>query len=192
MTNLNFIFLQFLQQYNHYKSNVEIFKLQPNKPSKELAELVMFMAQVRFFFQGWGVNHRPVVTHSLQNIFSLTHHLIPFVSGSLIKKKFFFLLSLFANFCKLFFSYVKLEDFTRTFHRTNQSKKSFQTICFLQVHHKSGFWVMSYNLLRLEEIWKESERLVCRRERDDLEHLLLWNNLLLSFCRTSLICAYEL
>ncbi|PNI82844.1 SDAD1 isoform 10 [Pan troglodytes] len=35
----------FLQQYNHYKSNVEIFKLQPNKPSKELAELVMFMAQ---------------------------------------------------------------------------------------------------------------------------------------------------
>ena len=29
---------EFLQQYNHYKSNVEIFKLQPNKPSKELAE----------------------------------------------------------------------------------------------------------------------------------------------------------
>ncbi|XP_036859202.2 protein SDA1 homolog isoform X1 [Manis javanica] len=36
---------EFLQQYNHYKSNVEIFKLQPNKPSKELTELVMFMAQ---------------------------------------------------------------------------------------------------------------------------------------------------
>nr|KAF6393635.1 SDA1 domain containing 1 [Pipistrellus kuhlii] len=36
---------EFLQQYNHYKSNVEIFRLQPNKPSKELAELVMFMAQ---------------------------------------------------------------------------------------------------------------------------------------------------
>lgn len=32
---------------------------------------------------------------------------------------------------------------------------------------------MSYNLLRLEKILKESERLVCRRERDDLEHLLL-------------------
>lgn len=47
---LKFIFLQFLQQYNHYKSNVEIFKLQPNKPSKELAELVMFMAQVRRYF----------------------------------------------------------------------------------------------------------------------------------------------
>uniref|UniRef100_A0A2I2YW16 Protein SDA1 n=1 Tax=Gorilla gorilla gorilla TaxID=9595 RepID=A0A2I2YW16_GORGO len=37
---------EFLQQYNHYKSNVEIFKLQPNKPSKELAELVMFTAQI--------------------------------------------------------------------------------------------------------------------------------------------------
>ncbi|ERE91526.1 putative protein SDA1 like protein [Cricetulus griseus] len=37
---------EFLQQYNHYKSNMEIFKLQPNKPSKDLAELVMFMAQI--------------------------------------------------------------------------------------------------------------------------------------------------
>ncbi|XP_044538351.1 protein SDA1 homolog isoform X2 [Gracilinanus agilis] len=37
---------EFMQQYNHYKSNVEIFKLQPNKPSKELSELVMFLAQV--------------------------------------------------------------------------------------------------------------------------------------------------
>nr|XP_006133967.1 protein SDA1 homolog [Pelodiscus sinensis] len=40
-----FVF-QFLQQYHHYQSNVEIFKLQPDKPSKELAELVMFLAQV--------------------------------------------------------------------------------------------------------------------------------------------------
>uniref|UniRef100_A0A8C8RSZ5 Protein SDA1 n=1 Tax=Pelusios castaneus TaxID=367368 RepID=A0A8C8RSZ5_9SAUR len=37
---------EFLQQYHHYQSNVEIFKLQPDKPSKELAELVMFLAQV--------------------------------------------------------------------------------------------------------------------------------------------------
>uniref|UniRef100_A0A7N4PDC9 Protein SDA1 n=1 Tax=Sarcophilus harrisii TaxID=9305 RepID=A0A7N4PDC9_SARHA len=44
--SLYIIFLQFMQQYNHYKSHVEIFKLQPNKPSKELAELVMFLAQV--------------------------------------------------------------------------------------------------------------------------------------------------
>nr|XP_048704054.1 protein SDA1 homolog isoform X2 [Caretta caretta] len=37
---------EFLQQYRHYQSNVEIFKLQPDKPSKELAELVIFLAQV--------------------------------------------------------------------------------------------------------------------------------------------------
>uniref|UniRef100_A0A8C0Q2T3 Protein SDA1 n=2 Tax=Canis lupus familiaris TaxID=9615 RepID=A0A8C0Q2T3_CANLF len=42
---------EFLQQYNHYKSNVEIFKLQPNKPSKELEELVMFMSQIAFSLQ---------------------------------------------------------------------------------------------------------------------------------------------
>lgn len=37
---------EFLQQYRHYQSNVQIFKLQPDKPHKELAELVMFLAQV--------------------------------------------------------------------------------------------------------------------------------------------------
>ncbi|XP_042323222.1 protein SDA1 homolog [Sceloporus undulatus] len=37
---------EFLQQYRHYQSNVEIFKLQPAKPNKDLAELVMFLAQV--------------------------------------------------------------------------------------------------------------------------------------------------
>ncbi|XP_013861932.1 protein SDA1 homolog [Austrofundulus limnaeus] len=37
---------EFLQQHRHYQSNVEIFKLQPDKPNKELADLVMFLAQV--------------------------------------------------------------------------------------------------------------------------------------------------
>lgn len=37
---------QFLQQYRHYQSNVEIFKHQPDKPNKDLADLVMFLAQV--------------------------------------------------------------------------------------------------------------------------------------------------
>ncbi|XP_059682775.1 protein SDA1 homolog isoform X3 [Gavia stellata] len=37
---------EFLQQYHHYQSHVEIFTFQPDKPSKELAELVMFLAQV--------------------------------------------------------------------------------------------------------------------------------------------------
>ncbi|NXF85764.1 SDA1 protein, partial [Eubucco bourcierii] len=33
-------------QYHHYQSHVEIFTFQPDKPSKDLAELVMFLAQV--------------------------------------------------------------------------------------------------------------------------------------------------
>ncbi|XP_054468221.1 protein SDA1 homolog [Anoplopoma fimbria] len=37
---------EFLQQYRHYQSNVQIFKLQPDKPNKELADLVLFLAQV--------------------------------------------------------------------------------------------------------------------------------------------------
>ncbi|XP_051533853.1 protein SDA1 homolog [Myxocyprinus asiaticus] len=37
---------EFLQQYRHYQSNVEIFKHQPDKPNKDLAELIMFLAQV--------------------------------------------------------------------------------------------------------------------------------------------------
>ncbi|TNN55539.1 Protein SDA1 [Liparis tanakae] len=37
---------EFLQQYRHYQSNLQIFKLQPDKPNKELADLVMFLAQV--------------------------------------------------------------------------------------------------------------------------------------------------
>ncbi|KAK5852164.1 hypothetical protein PBY51_023657 [Eleginops maclovinus] len=37
---------EFQQQYRHYQSNVQIFKLQPDKPNKELADLSMFLAQV--------------------------------------------------------------------------------------------------------------------------------------------------
>ncbi|XP_027880406.1 protein SDA1 homolog [Xiphophorus couchianus] len=37
---------EFLQQYRHYQSNVAIFKLQPDKANKDLAELVMFLSQV--------------------------------------------------------------------------------------------------------------------------------------------------
>lgn len=43
---------QFLQQYRHYQSNVEIFKHQPDKSNKDLAELVMFLAQVWRCFHG--------------------------------------------------------------------------------------------------------------------------------------------
>ncbi|KAK7131481.1 hypothetical protein R3I94_016565 [Phoxinus phoxinus] len=37
---------EFMQQYRHYQSNVEIFKHQPDKSNKDLADLVMFLAQV--------------------------------------------------------------------------------------------------------------------------------------------------
>ncbi|PSN30739.1 Protein SDA1 [Blattella germanica] len=37
---------EFLQQYRHYQSVVEVFQLQPGQYNKRLAELVMFIAQV--------------------------------------------------------------------------------------------------------------------------------------------------
>ncbi|CAH1267241.1 SDAD1 [Branchiostoma lanceolatum] len=37
---------EFLQQYRHYQSNVEIFRLKPQQFSKSLDDLVMFLAQV--------------------------------------------------------------------------------------------------------------------------------------------------
>jgi protein SDA1 len=37
----------FLQQFSFFKNQVEIFKLAPDKESKTLDELVMFLAQVR-------------------------------------------------------------------------------------------------------------------------------------------------
>uniref|UniRef100_A0A8D1H6Z6 Protein SDA1 n=1 Tax=Sus scrofa TaxID=9823 RepID=A0A8D1H6Z6_PIG len=86
---------EFLQQYNHYKSNVEIFKLQPNKPSKELAELVMFMAQVRQFL----CKKKDQLLHTTcGNFFLLTRSLIAFESGN-FKKNFF---STFL-FCRFYF-----------------------------------------------------------------------------------------
>ncbi|KAI1904850.1 hypothetical protein AGOR_G00009920 [Albula goreensis] len=42
---------EFLQQYRHYQSNVQVFKLQPDKPNKELSDLVMFLAQVGHCYQ---------------------------------------------------------------------------------------------------------------------------------------------
>ncbi|KAG5272775.1 hypothetical protein AALO_G00169160 [Alosa alosa] len=42
---------EFLQQYRHYQSNVQIFKHQPDKPNKEFEELVMFLAQIGHCYQ---------------------------------------------------------------------------------------------------------------------------------------------
>lgn len=37
---------EFLQQYQHFQSTLEVFNLSPEKPNKTLDDLVMFMAQV--------------------------------------------------------------------------------------------------------------------------------------------------
>lgn len=38
---------EFMQQYNHYLSLLEVFRLNPGQENKSLDELVMFIAQVR-------------------------------------------------------------------------------------------------------------------------------------------------
>lgn len=37
---------EFMQQYNHYLSLLEVFRLNPGQENKSLDELVMFIAQV--------------------------------------------------------------------------------------------------------------------------------------------------
>ncbi|XP_077441696.1 protein SDA1 homolog isoform X2 [Vanacampus margaritifer] len=62
---------EFLQQYRHYQSNVQIFKLQPNKPNKELAELVMFLAQVGHCY----LQHLSTFPQELTELL-LSHHTV--------------------------------------------------------------------------------------------------------------------
>lgn len=58
---------EFMQQYNHYLSLLEVFRLNPGQENKSLDELVMFIAQVSvnhlkilaehcFRFYGWDTN----------------------------------------------------------------------------------------------------------------------------------------
>ncbi|KAM3874490.1 protein SDA1 homolog [Diretmus argenteus] len=60
---------EFLQQYRHYQSNVQIFKLQPDRPNKELADLVMFLAQVGHCY----LQHLSTFPQELTELL-LTHH----------------------------------------------------------------------------------------------------------------------
>ncbi|XP_061782857.1 protein SDA1 homolog [Nerophis lumbriciformis] len=62
---------EFLQQYRHYQSNVQIFKLQPDKPNKELADLVMFLAQVAHCY----LQHLSTFPRELTELL-LSHHTI--------------------------------------------------------------------------------------------------------------------
>lgn len=47
-----FHFLQFLQQFRHYESNLQIFQLDPSNANKTLGDLVMFISQVGNKFKG--------------------------------------------------------------------------------------------------------------------------------------------
>lgn len=62
---------EFLQQYRHYQSNIQIFKLQPDKPNKELADLVMFLAQVGHCY----LQHLSTFPQELSELL-LSHHTV--------------------------------------------------------------------------------------------------------------------
>ncbi|XP_029025925.1 protein SDA1 homolog [Betta splendens] len=62
---------EFLQQYRHYQSNVQIFKLQPDKPNKELAELIMFLAQIGHCY----LQHLSTFPQELTELL-LSHHTV--------------------------------------------------------------------------------------------------------------------
>uniref|UniRef100_A0A8C9VGD2 Protein SDA1 n=2 Tax=Scleropages formosus TaxID=113540 RepID=A0A8C9VGD2_SCLFO len=71
---------EFLQQYRHYQSHIQILKLQPDKPNKELTDLVIFLAQVGHCYQErlstfaqelmeLLLNHHTVLEHDLRMTF---------------------------------------------------------------------------------------------------------------------------
>ncbi|CAJ1070746.1 protein SDA1 homolog [Xyrichtys novacula] len=62
---------EFLQQFRHYQSNVQIFKLQPDKPNKELSDLVMFLAQVGHCY----LQHLSTFPQELSELL-LSHHTV--------------------------------------------------------------------------------------------------------------------
>ncbi|XP_029454364.1 protein SDA1 homolog [Rhinatrema bivittatum] len=63
---------EFLQQYHHYLSNVEVFKLKPDRASKDLAEQVMFMAQVAHCYP----EHLADFPQQLKEILSCSHMIL--------------------------------------------------------------------------------------------------------------------
>ncbi|XP_063775973.1 protein SDA1 homolog [Pseudophryne corroboree] len=60
---------EFLQQYKHYQSIIEVFKLQPDKPNKDLSTLVMFMAQTAHCYP----QHLEDFPQQLKSILSSQH-----------------------------------------------------------------------------------------------------------------------
>lgn len=62
---------EFLQQFRHYQSNLQVFKHQPDKANRDLAELVMFLAQVGHCYVTELVNFPKELTELLLN-----HHTV--------------------------------------------------------------------------------------------------------------------
>lgn len=60
---------EFLQQFRHYQSIIEVFKLQPDRSNKELATLVMFMAQTAHCYP----EHLQGFPEQLKSILSSQH-----------------------------------------------------------------------------------------------------------------------
>ncbi|KAM3936843.1 protein SDA1 homolog isoform 2-T2 [Leptodactylus fuscus] len=60
---------EFLQQFKHYQSVIEVFKLQPDRPNKDLATLVMFMAQTAHCYP----EHLQDFPQQLKSILSSQH-----------------------------------------------------------------------------------------------------------------------
>ena len=73
--------LQFLQQYRHYQSTLQIFQLKPSEHSKPLDDLIMFLCQV-----GRHVSSLRMVNILIGENHLFWHWLIMFINGWVCKR----------------------------------------------------------------------------------------------------------
>eukprot|EP00971_Amphidinium_carterae_P108535 2148864-Amphidinium_carterae.1 len=64
---------EFQQQWSHFGSMVDIFKLKPQKPHKTFGEHVMFLAHVSPSFPGRGLELATVITSVLNEHSEIMH-----------------------------------------------------------------------------------------------------------------------
>lgn len=62
---------QFLQQFDYFKSMLELFRLQPDRYMKDLDDLIMFVAQVSSCYPEEAAEY----PHKIMEILN-THHMI--------------------------------------------------------------------------------------------------------------------
>uniref|UniRef100_A0A8B9LTI3 Protein SDA1 n=2 Tax=Astyanax mexicanus TaxID=7994 RepID=A0A8B9LTI3_ASTMX len=136
---------EFLQQYRHYQSNVQIFKHQPDKPNKDLAELVMFLAQVGHCYleelssfpkelTELLLNHHTVLESDLRMTFCKA--LIMLRNKDLIDP---------ASLLELFFELLRCHD--KLLFKNLHFTSSLKTIDFTY-HHSSTLQNFMYTMLR--------------------------------------------